>query len=129
MDLREHAQRLGRYGAVGILTNLTLYVAFVALLWMGLGPALAAGICYVTSVVFSYILNRNWSFSSTASHRSDLPKYLTAYGLGFCVTLITMSILPRYMAAEIAQLFNIGITAVFIYLSLWALRFGTTSGT
>ena len=113
-----------RYGIVGLGTNGTLYLLFVALIWVGLAPALTAGLTYVLGVTLSYVLNRYWSFESTASHGRDLPRFLVSYGIGFVATMGFIVVLTRWLRPEIAQVLNIGLTALVIYTSLRLTGFG-----
>lgn len=113
-----------RYGIVGLSTNALLYVLFIVLIRLGLSTVLSAAICYALGITLSYLLNRRWSFESAASHRQDLPRFLFSYGVGFCATMIFISVLTRWLAPEIAQVLNIGLTAVTIYLCLRLFRFG-----
>lgn len=115
---------LYRYGAVGIATNLTLYLVFVLFLRLGLAATLAAAICYGLGVTMSYTLNRHWTFSSTVTHRQDIPKFLLAYGIGLVSTLLTITLLILWLPPELAQIINIGVTALVIYGSLRLIRFG-----
>jgi putative flippase GtrA len=113
-----------RYATIGMVTNGLIYLLFVLLIRAGLRPETTAGLCYTLGISFSYVLNRRWSFRSQASHRRDLPRFLFSYGVGFMATMIFISILTRWMPAEIAQLLNIGLTAITIYLCLHLTRFG-----
>jgi putative flippase GtrA len=123
------ARRFSRYGIVGLATNLSLYLVFVLLLRLGVSPLMSVGLCYGLGVVMSYLLNRRWTFASNDRHGRDLPKFLLAYGVGLVSTLLTISLLLRWLPAELAQIVNIGITAVVIYICLRLLRFGMgTSG-
>lgn len=122
--LRKEAGRLSRYGIVGLASNLLLYILFILLLWTGIPPVAAAGICYVAGVCLSYTLNRTWTFGSSDSHGRDVPKFLLAYAIGLCSTLLTIGILIRWMPPELAQILNVGLTAIVIYVSLVLLRFG-----
>lgn len=117
-------RRLSRYGVVGIATNLSLYLLFLLFLHCGLIPTVAAGVCYGLGVVMSYQLNRRWTFSSTDSHRQDLPKFLLAYGIGLISTLSMIMFLTLWLPPELAQILNIGITALVIYGSLRLFHFG-----
>jgi|TARA_R100000935_G_scaffold57753_1_gene92487 putative flippase GtrA len=117
-------QRLFRYGIVGLATNVSLYLVFLLFLRLGLLPTMAAGLCYGLGVAMSYLLNRRWTFSSTASHRRDLPKFFLAYGIGLISTLLTITLLMIWLSPEAAQIINIGITAIVIYGSLRLVRFG-----
>lgn len=122
--IRDELRRLFRYGIVGLTTNLSLYLGFLLLLYLGMMPTLAAGLCYGLGVVLSYILNRRWTFASTDAHHRDLPKFFLAYGVGLVSTLLTITLLMLWLPAELAQIPNIVITALVIYLSLRLLHFG-----
>ncbi len=121
---RNEIQRLYRYGAVGITTNVTLYLVFILFLRFGLTPTVAAGVCYGLGVAMSYLLNRRWTFSSTQSHRRDIPKFLLAYGIGLVSTLLMITLLLIWLPPELAQIVNIGLTALVIYGCLRLFRFG-----
>jgi putative flippase GtrA len=121
---KDEINRIFRYGTVGIATNLSLYLLFLALLHLGLTPILAAGTCYCFGVALSYQLNRLWTFSSADSHRRDLPKFLLAYGIGLASNLLIITLLTNWLTPELAQLLNIGTTAIVIYSSLRVVRFG-----
>ena len=120
--------RLLRYGFVGLATNGALYLVFIALLRLGVGPTVAAGLCYALGVALSYLLNRRWTFASDASHGRDLPRFLLAYGIGLVSTMATITLLLRWLRPELAQLLNIAITALVIYASLRLARFGQREG-
>lgn len=120
--------RFLRYGAVGIVTNTSLYVIYLGLLYLGLSPQLAVGLCYGLGVAMSYVLNRSWTFKSAGKHSSDLPKFLLAYGIGLVFTIWAITVLTRFMPAAWAQLPNILLTALVIYSALRLLRFGQPQG-
>ncbi len=117
-----------RYASVGVVSNGLLYVLFVGLVWGGFAPTLAAAVCYVLGLMISYLANRRWSFESTASHRRDLPRFFFAYGVGFVATMAFINILTRWIRPEIAQIINIGLTAIVIYVCLRLTRFGEQGG-
>ncbi len=118
--------RLSRYGAVGIFTNVTLYLLFLLLVWMGLPPVLTSGLCYFLGVAMSYLLNRRWTFASRSGHRQDLPRFLLAYVFGLVVTLLSISVLLTWIGPAAAQFVTIGVTAIAIYSALHLLKFGQT---
>jgi len=116
--------RFARYGAVGLAVNLGAYGVFLCLLYWGTPPVVASGITYVVAVAASYVANRRWSFASTASHSSDMPRYLLAYGIGLATAMSSMYVLTFWIPPTIAQILVIGITAVVIFICLEALKFG-----
>ncbi len=115
---------LYRYGLVGIGSNLVVYCVFVVLIWGAVPPVWAAAICYVFGLGISYLANRRWSFESTAGHRSDLVRFLLAYGVGFVATLGFIFVLTQFLRPEVAQFLNIGLTAAVIYSCLRLFGFG-----
>lgn len=116
--------RLTRYGMVGIITNLSGYGVFLALLHAGMPPILTTGITYVIIVAASYYANRRWSFRSTTTHSMDVPRYLLAYGIGLAVAVAAMYVLSAILLPAFAQLIVILLSAISIYSSLEMLRFG-----
>lgn len=123
--MQGEAKRFSKYSIIGLVNNAGLYVLFVGLVYLGVSPVVTAGLCYVIGVATSYMLNRRWAFESANSHTHDLPRFLAAYGVGFVSTLATIALLVVWIRPEIAQILNIGITAVVIYTMLRLLRFGT----
>lgn len=118
------ARRFLRYGTVGAVVTAGLYVVYLGLLRAGISPPAAAGICYLPGLLFSYVLNRKWTFDGGDRHKSDLPKFFLAYGLGFLSTVGVVAILVRFVSPELAQLLNIAFTPLVIYSALRFLRFG-----
>lgn len=115
---------LYRYGLVGLGSNLVVYCVFVLLIWGAVPPVWAAALCYVLGLSISYLANRRWSFESTAGHRSDLVRFFMAYGVGLVSTLVFISVLTLFLRPEIAQVINVGLTAIVIYTALRQFRFG-----
>ena len=122
--LFDEARRFARYGAVGAATTILLYLVYLLLLAVGIAPVVAAGICYLPGVALSYVGNRRFTFASNESHRDDLAKFLGAYAAGLVSTLVTVTVMLRWLGPELAQLVNIVITPIVIYTSLRLLRFG-----
>ena len=122
--LAENLGRLGRYGVVGLGTNISLYLLFLLLIWLGMKPVLTSALCYVLGVAMSYLLNRSWTFASNSTHRRDLPRFVLAYVAGLLVTLVSRLLLVTPLGAPIAQIITIGIAALSIYGVLHLVRFG-----
>lgn len=124
MNIAPVTKRFGRYLTVGLVTNTVLYLAFLLLIWLQVAPIIASGLCYVMGVAGGYLLNRSWTFSSTGAHRTDIAKYLAAYGFGLLVTLGSMALFVGILGPAVAQIITIGIAAVTIYSTLEILKFG-----
>lgn len=119
-------KRFSRYAAIGLGSNLTLYLLFLVMVWADLGAVSSSVICYIFGVTLSYLLNRKWTFASSNAHRQDLPRFLAAYATGFGATLLSINALVAPLGPALAQLVTIGVAAGVIYMSLRLLNFGTS---
>lgn len=116
--------RIVRYGVVGIITNLSGYGCFLALLMAGTHPVMTTGITYLIIVAVSYFANRRWTFRSKSTHSRDVLRYLIAYSIGLVVAVGAMHVLSNLLHPAIAQIVVIILSAIVIYMSLEILRFG-----
>ena len=116
--------RIVRYGIAGVLSNLIGYGLFLLLLAVLENAIVASGLTYVIVLSANYLVSRKWVFKSRSTHKTDVPTYLLAYGLGLATTIVSMKILSGYMRAEFAQLVVVVLSALVIYGSLVVLRFG-----
>lgn len=117
-------RRLLRFGIVGVVSNLALYLGFLLLIHLAVQPLWAAVTCYCAGICTSYILNRSWTFESRDVHSEDLPKFLLAHGVGFGSTIVVLNFLLAWLSPAAAQLVNITVTALMIYGTLLLLGFG-----
>lgn len=117
-------KQIARYGLVGIASNLLLYCVYLLALRIGLTPTVSMGTSFVLGAMFSFVLNRTWTFTSQGRLHSDLIKFLIAYGAGFLFAIIAIDTLTRWISPELAALPNIILTAMLIYILLRYLKFG-----
>jgi len=123
-NLVDEGLRFLRYGAVGATSTALLYVVFLALVEASVDPVVAAAVCYPPGVAFSYLGNRRFTFASQQTHRSDLPRFLTAYGAGFASTLGVLATALIWMPPALAQLVNIVVAPIVIYSTMRIVGFG-----
>ena len=93
----DHLKRLVRYGVVGAVVNLMLLAAFAALVTTQIAAVSATIIVYIVGVGVSYVLNRNWAFSSGRRHVSGLPAYILAYACGGLAAAALMWIFHNHL--------------------------------
>jgi putative flippase GtrA len=124
MAMLQRLRSLFRFGVVGIINNSAAYLLFLALIWVGVAPVVASGVCYCMAIGAGYLANRYWSFDARSAHATDSPRYLAAYGIGLVFALVLISILTNWMSPAVAQLICIGLTALVVFGSLVILRFG-----
>lgn len=82
--------QLLRYGIVGMASNVALYVVYLLLTLLGMGPALAMTVTYAMGVAQTFIFNRRWTFASGESGPSALIRYVLVYALGYAVNMVLL---------------------------------------
>lgn len=105
-----------KFVIVGISSNLVLYLIYFLLTTSKTVPALVASIfVYVIGVFSTYLINRNWTFSSP-EHR--LIRYLVVYVIGFFLTSVASIIFLYVLFIDyiFSQLLTVFIVAVCSYL-------------
>ena len=117
-------RRFLRFGLVGAMSNLTLFLVFLGVVWLGAWPWLASGVLYVVGLVANYFLHRHFSFGSDATHRRDIPSFATAYGLGLVATVGIVYLLAPEIGPPLSQVVATISAAVVIYTTLVVLKFG-----
>jgi putative flippase GtrA len=84
-----HRQFL-RYATVGMLSNLLLYLLYLAATSAGAGHKSAMTILYLLGVLMTFIFNRNWSFSHDGRLSSSFLRYFFVYLLGYLLNLVVL---------------------------------------
>lgn len=112
------AWELIRYGIVGLASNGFAYVVYLFITWLGVAPEAAAAGLYLIGASSSYLGNYKWTFDSSSSHASALPKFIATHVLGFSVQLLLVSYLYRRigLSHQLAQLVTVGCVAIILFL-------------
>ncbi len=87
MTSRSVLGQLIRYAAVGIGSNGVLYIAYLILTRIGIGPKLAMSLLYALGVIQTFVFNKRWSFRHGGAHGPAFVRYCTAYGLVYLANL------------------------------------------
>jgi putative flippase GtrA len=109
-----------RYVLVGIISNVLLYGAYIALTFAGTEPKLAMTILYAAGVAQTFAFNRRWSFRHGGSSRPALARYCAAYALGYAINYLALAHLVDRLgyAHQLVQ----GVMVVLLALGLFALQ-------
>lgn len=100
-----------RYAAVGLASNLVLYLAYLGLTATGLGYKTAMTMLYVTGVLITFVANRNWSFVHRGLVHTAFVRYVIAYLLGYMLNFMLL-----WFAADHLQFPHQGVQAVAVVL-------------
>lgn len=74
-----------RFGALGVLTNVSGYLLYLGITYVGVGPKVAMSVLYCVGVCINFIGSRNWVFQSDAKMLSASIRYVGAYAIGYFV--------------------------------------------
>ena len=82
VDARVSRQLL-RYTIVGLGSNLLLFIAYLFLTSLGVGPKLAMTFVYAAGIIATYLLHGIWSFGASPWRAAALARYVFIYGVGY----------------------------------------------
>lgn len=68
-----------RYAVVGLLSNVVLYLVYLALTVAGVGHKKSVTLLYVVGALFTFLFNRFWTFGHAGAVRHSMVRYLMAY--------------------------------------------------
>lgn len=88
--MKFHSSAFIRYATVGVVSNLTGYVIYIALNLAGVGPKLAMTLTYGVGVLQTFLFNRRWSFRFNGTVGPALLRYIIAYGLGYLINFVAL---------------------------------------
>ena len=71
--------KITRFFIVGASNTLLAYLLYVVLFKLGIDYKLALFFVYLFGILFGYLLNRYWTFSSNKQHRLSFIKYVVLY--------------------------------------------------
>lgn len=84
---RDTARELLRYAVTGLASNGALYAAYLLLSSWGLKYWAAMTVTYMTSVAFTFAMNRQWTFAHRGAVSPALIRYVTLYAIGYVANL------------------------------------------
>lgn len=94
-----------RYAVVGGLTNGGLYLAYLALIWLGLPYRWAMSAAYVAGTAAAFVGHRRWTFAHSGPAARSALRFVAAYASGYVLNLAGLSLLVEAggMGAALAQ--------------------------
>ena len=113
------ARQFSRFLAVGIATTAVHYGVLIALVeaW-SINPVWATSAGFVTAVLFSYLLNRRYTFDERPAFHSGLLKYYAAVSVGLVFNAGTMALLTAWgLYYLLAQIIASGVALIWNFLA------------
>jgi len=118
-------KQLVRYAVVGIASNVSGYLAYLLITWLGVGPKLAMTCLYALGATVSFIGNRRWTFSHTGSISRSAVRFAIAHALGYLLNLSILLIFVDHFGFphQLVQAVAIVVVALFLFVLFRAFVF------
>ena len=85
--------QIGRYAAVGVVSNGGCFIAYLLLTHNAVGPKVAMSAVYVAGTLITYLLNRGWTFEHQGGIAFSLFSYVLLYFVGYLFNIATIALL------------------------------------
>ena len=82
-----------RYVVVGLGSNLTLYLGYLFLTYIGMGHKTAMTLLYAAGTSLTFVFNRNWTFRHHGHISRGFIRYSIMYAAGYFVDLTGLYLL------------------------------------
>jgi putative flippase GtrA len=86
----EPISQLFRYGLIGIATNLSLYLFYLLITYLGIEPKLSMTLAYIVGVLLGYIGHRNWTFEHKGALLGSGARYFIAHLFGYLINFLIL---------------------------------------
>jgi len=107
-----------RFAAVGIGSNVVLYLLYLILTWLGMGHKSAMSGLYLLGMVQTFLLNKTWTFAYRGNMHAALGRYLVAYALGYLLNLWMLTLFVDSMGLPHQLVQGLAIPAVAVTMFL-----------
>ena len=86
-----------RFAVVGLVSNLVLYLVYLALTEWGVGPKTAMTGLYVLGVLQTFVFNKRWTFRHRGHVTPAFVRYVIAYAIGYVLNLAVLWLLVDHL--------------------------------
>ncbi len=86
-----------RYAIVGLASNGVIYLLYLVLTWLGIGPKMAMTWLYILGVLQTFLFNKNWSFHFSGKADSAFVRYASVYALGYVINYLVLMVFVDQM--------------------------------
>lgn len=115
-----------RFGIVGLISNLLIFIIYLALTEIGLGHKSAMSLLFTVGVVQTFALNKRWTFECEGFLRVSFFRYGIIYVLAYFLNLLGLLILVDTLdyPHQVIQGLMILIIALMLFLlqKFWVFR-------
>ena len=84
--------QLVRYGLIGAVTNLALYLFYLLITYLGIAPKTAMTISYSAGTFVGFVGHRKWTFAHKGALLGSGARYLIAHLFGYLINFLILLI-------------------------------------
>lgn len=112
-------RQLLRYGIVGVVSNLSGYLAFLAITFAGVDPKAAMTFLYAIGATVGFFGNRKFAFAHDGDSIRAAAKYAVAHVIGYLLNLTILYVFVDKLGYrhEIVQGLAIFVIAGYLFLT------------
>lgn len=103
----------------GLITNVSVYAAYLLLTFAGMGPKTAMSLLFVAGMMLSYNMNKRWTFASRNTRDATLWRFVAAYATAYILNFFSMWVavdrmgIPHYLV----QAVNIVVISALLFMA------------
>ena len=115
-----------RYAVVGLVSNVILYCAYIALTRLTIEPKIAMSMTFCLGVAATFLANSRWTFKQRGGRRAAYGRYWLVYGLAYLLNLAMLALFVdvlgfRHQIVQGVLVFVIA-AALFLTQKFWIFR-------
>ncbi len=112
-------RQLLRYGIVGIISNLSGYLVFLAITFAGVDPKAAMTFLYAVGATVGFFGNRKWAFSHNGNAARAAVGYAVAHVIGYLLNLAMLYVFVDRLGYkyQIVQGLAVFVLAGYLFLT------------
>lgn len=111
-------RQLIRYGLVGIVSNLSMYLVYLLITYLGVEPKQAMTLVYIIGASIGFVGHRKWSFSHRGNATRAAARYAAAHLSGYTLNFLILYIFVDRLgyAHQVVQAMAIIAVAGFLFI-------------
>ncbi len=83
-------RQLIRYGLVGLASNLTIYIIYLLITYLGVEPKKAMTVLYVIGAFIGFVSHRRWTFTHRGTLIGSGARFFMAHLFGYMINFIIL---------------------------------------
>jgi putative flippase GtrA len=118
--VKEWLSQFGRFAVVGTIGTAVQYAILAAgVEWLEMDAVLASTAGFLLSAVLNYLLNRRYTYESTAPHATSMWRFAVVLASGLLLNALFMALMHGYLGWHYvqAQLLTTGINMIWNFLA------------